>query len=555
MSGDSFTVRFRSFITRCTEDYLIRYANKGLYNRSQKDIDKGTSVTYEFTDRSVVCTLSDGVSCTLVDSLDEWECSCPSEKICKHVLISILYYQQNHKDHETEETPTEVHRFDWMLNEDIGEFLNDFTSSQVDEVLFRIRMKEEMEILEDSLLTIRLLYQGVEVSYTEEHDAGKVLCSLKNKEGDLYKLEAILRYRALNGLDDIETLGQKAVVVKYSHEIIHECKSLLTSMMQTGLARLPETVQYELETLAVSARSSNMPQLERELRGIQGEMKLFFARHLRFSMPSIQLRITRLYLMMEALERELPNHHKAQLIGTFRSKYYTIPRLRLYGLGADPWETRSGYKGLTYYFYSPDDQEIYTYSDVRAVYYEGIQFSYQDSYASFTPWISYLSMRQFVTGELEFRSVKVNGEHRLSSSQVQALHLLERKPIEDMDMGTYLVETVPTDEEKDKPRLFVTGDERLVLIKLSRIIQTRFMNKDQTLILICENETGEMLELMIPYHKEWDKEIKRMEKGQGAASLTSFYAFVKLDKSGIYPISFLKNNKVINLKLDGISTV
>ena len=121
----------------------------------------------------------------------------------------------------------------------------------------------------------------------------------------------------------------------------HACRSV-----KTGLARLPQSHMAQLETLAVAAHSGNLPDVERSLRGIQGELQLFFNRHIRFSMQTMLDRVSKLYLALQVLEKERTSAYmQSQLIGSFRSKYYTVPQLHLYGLGADAWETRSGYRG------------------------------------------------------------------------------------------------------------------------------------------------------------------------------------------------------------------
>ncbi|MGD0031108.1 hypothetical protein SLT67_07065 [Paenibacillus illinoisensis] len=58
------------------------------------------SVQYTWNESSVSCLLSDGNLCTLESTIDHWDCSCPSDHICKHVLISILYYQREHQTDE-----------------------------------------------------------------------------------------------------------------------------------------------------------------------------------------------------------------------------------------------------------------------------------------------------------------------------------------------------------------------------------------------------------------------------------------------------------------------
>ncbi|NUU78948.1 hypothetical protein [Paenibacillus xylanilyticus] len=578
---NEFKQKFRIFVKLCTEDFLIRHANKGLYKRSLKDMDYGVSVQYTWNASSVSCQLSDGTLCTLEDTLDHWACSCPSDHVCKHVLISILYYQREQQTDEDAAgaNKTEVEkleagsdessvnslgraeeavspvidpRFRWMTEYDLSTLMKSYSTSMIEEVLFRLRYPEQIEILEDSLLTVRLVRQDIEVSFTEEPSLAKALCKVKQTAGTMAKLEALLRYRRQQNVDDTEALSGKVYEAKFSIQTVRECRGMLTGMLNTGLARLPQTYMAQLETLAIAAHSGNLPDVERSLRGIQGELQLFFNRHIRFSMQSMLDRITKLYLALEVLEQKNVSAFKqSQLIGSFRSKYFTVPQLHLYGLGADAWETRSGYRGITYYFYCFDDQEMYTYSDVRAVYYDDQSFSYSEHYGAYTPWLSNVTFRQFAGEELQFHTVKVNEDRRLSSGEGAKLELMTRTKVGDVNLGKYLQDVSSVLLEDSRVfDLFTPPKERLAILRVARIVDHSFDKQTQNLILTVESEDGELLPLTFPYSMDWQTMFQRLESGYGATSLEHFYAFVRIEQSKFYPISFLKGQQVISLKMD-----
>lgn len=598
MSG--FKEKFRIFSKLCTEDYLIRYANKGLYKRSLKELDNGVRVTYTWNASSVSCQLSDGTHCTLENTLDHWECSCPSEHICKHVLIAILYDQREHssqdsmsaddkpvldkdsgilendsldvsKDISVTETvsnvvsnmddpgevppgvPREIDsRFRWMTESDLTPMIKPYSSSMIEEVVFRLRYPEEIKIIEDSLLTVHLTNQNIEVSFTEEASLTRALCKVPQTAGKMAKLEALLRYRVLKGLDDTDALSGRLYEAKFSLQTVQECRMMLAGLLKTGLARLPQSYMAQFETLAIAAHSGNLPDIERSLRGIQGELQLFFNRHIRFSMQSMLDRVSKLYLALEVLEeKQVSAIQQSQLIGSFRSKYYTVPSLHLYGLGADAWETRSGFRGITYYFYCFDDEEIYTYSDVRAVYYDDQQFSYTEHYGAFTPWLPHLTFRELAGEEVQFQSVKVNEERRISSGEGAKLAILPRSGVEMLNMGKTMQDASSVLQEESRTfELFTAPRERLAVIKVARIVDHSFVQQTQDLVLKVESADGELLNLTLTYSTDWQTMIQRLESGYGSQSLEHFYAFVRVEPKRMSPISFLKGQTVLSLKLD-----
>ncbi|WP_458122737.1 hypothetical protein [Paenibacillus sp. Z3-2] len=598
MSG--FKEKFRSFSKLCTEDYLIRYANKGLYKRSLKELDNGVSVTYTWNESSVSCQLSDGTHCTLENTLDHWDCSCPSDHICKHVLIAILYDQRKHSSEDSMsadekhaldkepgisdndpldvpkdlsvtdsvsnvvsnvDDPSEVphsvsreieSRFRWMTESDLTALIKSYSSSMVEEVVFRLRYPEEIKIIEDSLLTVHLTNQNIEVSFTEEPNLAKARCKVQQTAGKMAKLEALLRYRNLKGLDDSDALSGRVYEAKFSLQTVQECRVMLAALLKTGLARIPQSYMAQLETLAIAAHSGNLPDIERNLRGIQGELQLFFNRHVRFSMQSMLDRVSKLYLALQVLEeKKVSAIQQSQLIGSFRSKYFAVPSLHLYGLGADAWETRSGFRGITYYFYCFDDEEIYTYSDVRAVYYDDQQFSYTEHYGAFTPWLPHLTFRQFAGEEVQFHSVKVNEERRISSGEGAKLEILPRTGVETLNMGKYMQDVSSILREESRSfDLFAAPKERLAMIKVARIVDHRFVKQTQDLVLTVESSEGERLALTLPYSTDWQTMIQRLESGYGSQSLEHFYAFVRVEPKRVCPVSFLKGQTMLSLKLD-----
>ncbi|KOP68532.1 hypothetical protein AMS62_27310 [Bacillus sp. FJAT-18019] len=601
---------FQGFIEKCTEDYLIRSANKGLYKRAHKEIDQGIEVVYTFGEQSVEAVLSEGTICVLENTLDRFSCSCPSDNLCKHVLIAILYYQKNnlnktagerisasepeeesrqhqgsdassfmqHQEsdacsftpgapnpHEAEsagnerridvtETATDTRstRFEWLVNTELSVLLRPFDSSTIEEARFQLRYDEELEIKEDTLLTVRLVRKQAEVSFTEEPDVARALCNVKQRAGDLLRVEALLRYREYKGLQDETILAERAAQVKFSLPAVRECRKLIREILQIGIARLPQSYAAQLETMAAAAHSGNLPEIERSLRGILGELNLFWERHVRFSMPMLLDRMTRLLLSLELLAKEqLPVVQQAQLIGKFRSKFYSTSHLHLYGLGAEPWESRSGYRGITYYCYCFDDQQIYTYSDIRPMYYDDNRFSYSSQYTSTSPWLPGLSLRQFSGSEMNFEGMKVNEERRLSAGEGAKLELLPRRAVEEVDFGSLIKQDIDADHRVlCQPSLFSAPSSPLAMIRISELIGTMYDQRTQSLLISARLEPDRTIELTVPYKAEWATAISKLEQGRFQMGERPFSMLVRLEKDHMEPISFLQGQDVISIKLD-----
>ncbi|GED56506.1 hypothetical protein ABER61_04700 [Brevibacillus formosus] len=548
-----FTSEFHRFIALCNEEYLIKYANKGIYNRSIKEMEKGMTVSYEFGDDYVECALSDDSVCRLHANIDRFSCSCPSDKICKHVIIAIVYYAENHLQagaETEEELETYKPDFSWLLQLQPSHISKAFTPAQLEEVLFRLDYFEEMDIVETSFLTMTLRTQDISVSFDSESEIGKSMCTCKAKGNCLHKLEVILRYRAMHQLQDREQLQASVTDVSYETDVVAEAKALIAEILGIGLAKLSQTICTRLELLAIAAHNGNLPSVEKDIRGIHGELNLFFQRHVKFSTEALLDRLSRVYLSLLALERTDHIEVKKQLLGSFKSKYHMVPQLSLYALGANPWETRSGYKGITYYFYSLSDQRIYTYTEARPVYYEGISFSFKDSYKGKVPWGGLISMEELSHSQVILTQAKTNREQRLSSSEETQLTIVPRDNIEELDLGKVLVRDWSSDWKDAAGDMFETALDSVFLLKAKKFNQVDFDQKTQQLILTIEDEQCDSLPLSISYQGEFARNIRHLEQNKRLLELRDVYLLVQKIGDGLYPISIMQGKSLTSFKLD-----
>src|SRR5262245_63419026 len=79
-------------------DDLAALANRGLVERRQRDCEAGElTVQWEVSgDGSISATWSDGVACSLPGggTVKDAQCSCGALTLCRHVLRTVLAWQQ-----------------------------------------------------------------------------------------------------------------------------------------------------------------------------------------------------------------------------------------------------------------------------------------------------------------------------------------------------------------------------------------------------------------------------------------------------------------------------
>ncbi|GED66933.1 hypothetical protein BRE01_06350 [Brevibacillus reuszeri] len=546
-----FKTEFHRFIALCNEEYLIQYANKGIYNRALKDMEKGVTVSYEFGEDYVECALSDDSVCRLHADISRFSCSCPSDKMCKHVIIAIVYYANQYLTVDTtEEVAGFQPDFGWVLDLAPAQISKAFSAAQIEEVLFRLEYDEDIEIAMTSFLTVTLPSQKVIVTFEPDSEIAKTMCSCKAKGNCIHKLEALLRYRLANQIDDSAALLTTNLDVSFDQDVVRETKELIQEVLGIGLAKLSNTICTRLELLAIAAHNGNLPNLESELRGLHGDLSLFFKRHVQFSKEGLLDRLTRVYVGLVALERAVHSDQKKQLLGSFKSRYYTIPQLTLYALGANPWETRSGYKGVTYYFFSLDDKRIYTYTEARPVYYEGSSFSYLNSYKGKTPWSDLLTMEELAQSQVVLTQPKTNREQRLSSSEDTQLGIQARLHIEEIELGDTFIRDWAEVTKRKSGDLFEQSTDTVFLLRAAKASNVEFDDATQKLSITIEHEDCHTIDLTITYQEKFARTLNALERNKRLLELRDVFVLVQRIGDTFVPISFLQGTSLTSIKLD-----
>ena len=83
------------------ENFLISLTNKGIYNRALKDFKNIGNIKIEEAKNKIKISF-DNIEIFFTENIKETACNCPSQKICKHIIIALLYIKELTKDFKTE---------------------------------------------------------------------------------------------------------------------------------------------------------------------------------------------------------------------------------------------------------------------------------------------------------------------------------------------------------------------------------------------------------------------------------------------------------------------
>ncbi|OZI12888.1 hypothetical protein CEW92_04365 [Bacillaceae bacterium SAS-127] len=428
---------WKEFIQSCDEIFLTNKANKGLYKRALKDIDTGITVTAEQQGKELVCRLSDETVCSFTLGLTDFTCSCPSKKICKHVLIAMISLQQVIASGDSEKATEEVGDFTWVLEYDLEELRKKLTDKQFHDIVFRAKFGIQIKMEEQENLTIDFGEMNEKVRFSSNPSWSWTVCSCKEQEFCIHRAEAMIHYQLFKDVLNVQQLEQSRTR-KISNDAIREVQNLLQEIAVTGLTKLPFTISHRIERLAVFCHSEQMPRLEKQLRSLSTLLSKYLLKNASVSQRTIRQLMTKIYLMTQALQYSASQSLKEKLIGEHQTTYTDIQNLHLIGVGAKRWQTSSGYEGITAYFFNESKQCWFTYSAMQPTYYSGQASlkSVQSFYKKKVNWDMNASLEDLSRHTFTLQRCKINEQYRLSSSEQTTGTIDARTNVSDICFGS-----------------------------------------------------------------------------------------------------------------------
>ena len=247
------------------------------------------------------------------------------------------------------------------------------------------------------------------------------------------------------------------------------------------------------------------------------------------------------------------NETLSKLIEGTRSDYYTTPIGHFTGLGAYPWQTRSGYFGITAYFFYHEKQSICTLTSSMADYYEHTQTlvtpeNMQRQLETQSFWDSNTSLARLSTSTLTLRNFKMNRQNRLSSSSQTQCEIDDKVTISTLDTLLAIPElsdlTIRPEQRYDYFRK--KQPEQLALVPFTHLSEVSFNTAEQKLYFTMADEQHEA-EGSLAYSELNRNAIRRLEQmGQRYAEAKQRYMVCLKRPDTLIPVSIVTASETDN---------
>ena len=571
----SLLAKLRAVLKTLDDDALAALANKGLLRRALKDLETSRPELVDM-DADVVRIRIGDETVAVPQIPAHSTCSCPATGICRHILGALVYLRDDPSLATTDPLAQKTFFNDQAPNAESSaeesqiappidlpspeEALGNLSDKELQKWAGKSLFQRAVKLLADHLeteldagppLVIRLPSRNISCRWIPGGGVEGLICSCRSESVCEHVVAAVLAYQVFLGRRQIaaaeQMLEASSGTPRSRAEVIDSVGMVLRELIALGLPRLSTATVGRLTTLAVSAHGVDLPRLERDLKSLAEEIQLSLRRDAQSNSANLLLAAAR----CEALRTGLMYKPTAPLVGQHRTQYQEVGQITLVGLGAQHWQSKGGYRGITVYFWDESRRNFATWSDSRPI--DQLHFDPVARFQSDGPWNGCSSPREASCNVLRLTGAFRNAHGRISGRPSTSALVLKPTSMENMPQA--IVDW--TEIAQRCRRLFGSGlndnfeNLNLVVLSPERWQLGTYDPLRQELTRAIFDRRGRILQLWLPFTKENESAVEFLER-HNPDGATVVLGAIRLVAGcvRIQPISLLVQGHVISLNLE-----
>ena len=569
INGNGCHASAGQFVPFANEAFLVTLANKGLYKRALKDMETTGQVELTVTDGRLQIRLDD-ITVNLDPNVAQSTCSCPSKTVCKHILMGILVAAgyassesetapADEEDVSPDATPEPPSSEAWkeLKNVDLAQLRKQAGKKLFEDTLRLIQDGWTADFTEGDILEATINTESITVYFPKEDSLNRAVCKCGESGLCKHKLIAILSYLSLQGTLSSDADGSQPELSLLTEDTLNVLKGasrFIIGILEKGLISCGENETETAIQYSIRLETCGIGNLARLFRSLSSDIENMLAKHVGFQPLTTFATLSRLHNTITLILRNTQNNEMlSRLIEGTRSDYYTTPVGHFIGLGAYPWQTRSGYFGITAYFFYHEKQSICTLTSSMADYYEHTQslvtpenLNRQLEMQSF--WNNNASLARLSSSTLVLRNFKLNRQQRLSSSTQTQCEIEDKVTISRLDALLAIPElsdlTLRPEERYDYFRK--KQPEQLALVPFTHLSEVYFDPSEQKLYFTAIDEQVETKGSLV-YSELNRNAIRKLEQQGGRyAEVKQWYMVCLKRPDTLIPVSLITASGVDN---------
>jgi hypothetical protein len=560
MAGEGALLeQVRAAVAPFDDEALAALANKGLVRRARKDAET-VKATLVGPQGELLRFEVEGCLVDLSTAPAQSKCSCPAAGVCRHILVAIMHLRASAPAAAVApaDAPAAAPGSAPAASEEVLAITDEALTKWAGKALLRKATQAlaagfAAEFEEATPLVVRFPRWNVVCRWMPGGGLAGMVCSCHAREPCAHRVAAVLAYQAARGQRQLateqEALEASAGAARTREEVLASVGAVLREIVLLGLSRLSRAAEERLRTLAVSAHGVDLPRLERMLRALADEVALYLARDAQAASAGLLGTASRI----EALRRALA-HPTPTLVGQHRSHYEKVGDLELVGMGARQWRTRSGYSGLSVYFWDRSARAWATWSESRLLGVGG--FDPAARYTQDGPWSGCTSPAEASRSAVRLLNSWRNRVGRLSARP--ATRALVTGPAGPRQVPGFVTRWRELGERA--MRLFGGGlqgraeMDDLVVLAPSAWGPPQFDSIRQELVRPVLDADSRPLPLVLPHTPQTAVAVEALERHEPSAT-RGLLGMLRLHggRLAVEPIALYEEKKVHNLTLDGFA--
>ncbi|WP_304247921.1 SWIM zinc finger family protein [Parabacteroides gordonii] len=569
INGNGCHASAGQFVPFANEAFLVTLANKGLYKRALKDLETTGLVELTVTSGRLQIRLDD-ITVNLDPNVAQSTCSCPSKTVCKHILMGILVAAgyassesetapADEEDVSPDATPEPPSSEAWkeLKNVDLAQLRKQAGKKLFEDTLRLIQDGWTADFTEGDILEATINTESITVYFPKEDSLNRAVCKCGESGLCKHKLIAILSYLSLQGTLSSDADGSQPELSLLTEDTLNVLKGasrFIIGILEKGLISCGENETETAIQYSIRLETCGIGNLARLFRSLSSDIENMLAKHVGFQPLTTFATLSRLHNTITLILRNTQNNEMlSRLIEGTRSDYYTTPVGHFTGLGAYPWQTRSGYFGITAYFFYHEKQSICTLTSSMADYYEHTQslvtpenLNRQLEMQSF--WNNNASLARLSSSTLVLRNFKLNRQQRLSSSTQTQCEIEDKVTISRLDALLAIPElsdlTLRPEERYDYFRK--KQPEQLALVPFTHLSEVYFDPSEQKLYFTAIDEQVETKGSLV-YSELNRNAIRKLEQQGGRyAEVKQWYMVCLKRPDTLIPVSLITASGVDN---------
>ncbi|WP_165224173.1 SWIM zinc finger family protein [Aquisphaera insulae] len=558
--ADPLVATFRLALAAFDDEALAALANRGLVRRARKDLESVTPRLLgpgEKPDRLRV-EVGDGVAELALPPVQS-RCSCPASGICRHILTALIFVKESEAGTEATPAPESmtVSASAEVLALDDDALIKWAGRPLFNKVRKLLAQGLPVELEPGDVLTARLPTRNVSCRWMTAGGLDGMICSCHAAGACEHRVAAVLAFQIERGSRPAEVHAELALAAstdapRSREEVLASVGDALAQMIVTGLSRLSRGTAERLRTLAISAQGVDLPRLQRLLQALSSEVELYLNRDAQADAARVLGQAAR----VEVLRLGLVKKPSPRLVGVHRTTYEPVGDLDLIGLGARVWQTRSGFEGLTVYFWDRSARGWATWSDSRPIGTPG--FDPSGRFRAEGPWYGLAS-----PAEASRRVIRLTGAYRNRQGRLSG-----RPSTQAMALGPSIPDEVPAwiarwSELPDRAATLFGGgladrseQDSIVLIAPAAWEPASFDDLRQQMVRNVLDAEGRRLPLVVR-HEAGAGQAATMLEAHDPSGTTSILGLLILeaDRLCVLPVTLHTARGPVHLTLDSARKV